>query len=1478
MADLEFAANDLFVKIRSQTTSGLENQKQAAIILAAVEETIVEQNEQLTPLAYFGALMTILEQQRATANPLTTSPPPPADSSSLGIMVAVTYLLAIVFPRIPGTILKLKFETIAQTLGATLEVYQEDQPLVRSVLACFEFLLAAQDTAKWNTDVTCKKLFQVLLIMSVDGRPKVRRRAHEAVRRILSRPPPPTTRHPATLPTIEYTLRSLQEYAESVGSAASAKDRKELEQQVLHVLVFLKMILPVLAMQGGHDRTREKLRALCEMLLRLPVRSSGGGNTVLTQWIFSVLDSLFGAGSAEKDGIFPHLDMALLDSVIRALLDIRPYQNDITLVPAWLELIGRGFNKLAELATEATASDENTPDEQQSAASVAEKSYALNDYPKLLTSVFTKTFVGIFSQASTKPAILAKASTVFAAMIRTCITPAMVKQAQQAKDAMQGDDDNDSSAADLLVLVSLINGSLSDIKYRAAWGAVLSIAEALFDRIGPVMPEAVRHTLDNIMTFRDDRAYGDAFPYKQELEVALHAAVQALGLEVFVSFVALNIENENPKIPRRPYLLATFAEAVNRPLPKVYGVKYVSPFGPHTLRYLGDVLLPLAERMLEKSGNSWAANRQVEAKLYETLGAQIWSMVPALCSTVPGDAAENFPKVAAHFGRILQALPADAFKNLPSKPDFRPTVCEATTSLIEGYQSAAARAPTALNAKDLERATLGLARLREYASRFLNVLCNNYTNVQPDLLETSKAKGQQLQVLHERENQHYAKTIRVLLTIADEQNVTSYFMSLVTTLLESQSQQHAEPESAIAQLSKIRDYAVLDLQLILLPFLPDVKTKTKHLAAESPLLLFYKVLTGQLRDKDPTLQKRTYKALNHVVGAIPASALNIEELITRLLDPEVLSNATSGAKNARIQLLQRVCETIPLAQKELLLQFVPVALSEVMLATKEASEKARNSAYECLVAMGRKMMTGGLDLPVDEAGMWDMATLQQALDINNVNGNASTGQRASAAALEGQVNLREFFMMVIAGLAGETSTMQSASIAALSRLLFEFGPMMDDELLKELIGTIVFVMNTKNREVIKAALGFVKVAIVSLRQEILEDELENLIVAILTHSRQHKSHFKAKVRHIFERLVRKFSYEAIEGFVPEEDKKLLVNIRKRREREKKRKALARQQRDGNGDDDDANNSDGEQSKKALAKGGKAVQKQFEDALYGSESELDDSDDEDDDDDDKYIPDQFKDGLERARSNNGNGSGGRTMIREDGEVADFLDANIVSRVTSAPRRSKNSASSSAAGAKGNDFTHAADGRMMIDESGSEDENDGAAAAAATPEVPEDHYKDSLRSEVAFTRTADGRVRFLKPDAKRKRAADDDQDPEAAGNRGATGTGLGWGQRKNASTRGGGAGLDQGQIDKMLGKQFKAKRAKGDVKKAGGPDPFAYIPLTSKVVGGKKRKAAKVAGQFKNIIKATQSGGDVGAAGGGAGSSKGGSSRKGNKKHK
>ncbi len=56
----------------------------------------------------------------------------------------------------------------------------------------------------------------------------------------------------------------------------------------------------------------------------------------------------------------------------------------------------------------------------------------------------------------------------------------------------------------------------------------------------------------------------------------------------------------------------------------------------------------------------------------------------------------------------------------------------------------------------------------------------------------------------------------------------------------------------------------------------------------------------------------------------------------------------------------------------------------------------------------------------------------------------------------------------------------------------------------------------------------------------------------------------------------------------------------------------------------------------------------------------------------------------------------------------------------------------------------------------------------------------------------------------------------------------------------------------------------------PDPFAYIPLNTKI-GGNKKKAA---GKFKEIIKASQKNADVNMKGSGGKSGM----KKGNKKHK
>jgi ribosomal RNA-processing protein 12 len=93
------------------------------------------------------------------------------------------------------------------------------------------------------------------------------------------------------------------------------------------------------------------------------------------------------------------------------------------------------------------------------------------------------------------------------------------------------------------------------------------------------------------------------------------------------------------------------------------------------------------------------------------------------------------------------------------------------------------------------------------------------------------------------------------------------------------------------------------------------------------------------------------------------------------------------------------------------------------------------------------------------------------------------------------------------------------------------------------------------------------------------------------------------VRHIFERLIRKFSYERLDQYFPEQDKKLILNIKKRRESLKKRAI--------------ANREGGEQESEEQPRGKQSAKPKFEEALHDSDSDLG-SEEED------YIPDQYKD--------------------------------------------------------------------------------------------------------------------------------------------------------------------------------------------------------------------------------------------------------------
>ena len=112
-------------------------------------------------------------------------------------------------------------------------------------------------------------------------------------------------------------------------------------------------------------------------------------------------------------------------------------------------------------------------------------------------------------------------------------------------------------------------------------------------------------------------------------------------------------------------------------------------------------------------------------------------------------------------------------------------------------------------------------------------------------------------------------------------------------------------------------------------------------------------------------------------------------------------------------------------------------------------------------------------------------------------------------------------------------------------------------MLNEIFSTLLVFLSSANREIVKSTLGFVKLAIHTLPEDLIRPQLPQLVPALLGWSHDHNNHFKAKVRHIFERMIRRFGYQEVHSCAKgEAAAKVLVNIKKRKDRAKRKKALA----------------------------------------------------------------------------------------------------------------------------------------------------------------------------------------------------------------------------------------------------------------------------------------------------------------------------------
>lgn len=154
-------------------------------------------------------------------------------------------------------------------------------------------------------------------------------------------------------------------------------------------------------------------------------------------------------------------------------------------------------------------------------------------------------------------------------------------------------------------------------------------------------------------------------------------------------------------------------------------------------------------------------------------------------------------------------------------------------------------------------------------------------------------------------------------------------------------------------------------------------------------------------------------------------------------------------------------------------------------------------------------------------------------------------------------NISEYFELLLSGFAGSTEAI-SASMLAISHAVHEFHNSIPKELLEILMQNVILLLGSNVREIIQSVFGFLKVILSSFTDVQVGSHIPKLIKGISGLNDNLRRHFRTKIKDLFTGLIRKFGYAMIIDLVPEDDAKLLQNIRKTEDRKKRQKKEKRE--------------------------------------------------------------------------------------------------------------------------------------------------------------------------------------------------------------------------------------------------------------------------------------------------------------------------------
>ena len=365
--------------------------------------------------------------------------------------------------------------------------------------------MIAQDTPAWEIPQSqngARAGLTTLQSLAVDSRPKIRKRAQDALAAILQRKlPGPALDHPAGELCANSALNNLRQAVDAL--TALRKKRRDSSSNDAAVSHALQLVKTIAVASGGWPS--KSIEPLCELLL-LVSRSS---NDYLVMSAFEVFEIIFSNMRDETSS-------SKLPRLLEAIGELIPARTDSQLLPPWIAIMSRGYEVRSQVEPEVT----------------------LAELPELFDAI---------AAFLTSPSynIRVSASECLISFFANCIPASVISEPSIHNEK-------------ILQRLGDRTRSLLTVKYQTSWMEVFRVISSLIDALrwrgDPFL-------LPIVAAVGELRA-NDAFQAKKEADEVLGHAIRNIGPEAVLGVLPLNLANPQKGQPGRAWLLPLLRDHV----------------------------------------------------------------------------------------------------------------------------------------------------------------------------------------------------------------------------------------------------------------------------------------------------------------------------------------------------------------------------------------------------------------------------------------------------------------------------------------------------------------------------------------------------------------------------------------------------------------------------------------------------------------------------------------------------------------------------------------------------------------------------------------------------------------------------------------------------------------------------------------------------------------------------------------------------